>query len=160
MTRYHPLLVVLHWLMAVLVILSLVSGGIAPLAFHVASGAAILFLLLMRVATRLRVGVPRPVDTRGLQARLAHWMHLGLYALLFGVLASGIGLAVQADLPQVMSGAKPHGASLAASPMYAAHAALTVLLKIAVAIHLLAALWHQFVRRDRLFARMWFGRRA
>jgi len=33
------------------------------------------------------------------------------------------------------------------------------LLGLLVVLHVLAALWHQFVRRDGLMARMWFGPR-
>jgi cytochrome b561 len=37
---------------------------------------------------------------------------------------------------------------------------LAVLLVGCIVLHVLAALYHQFVRKDRLFRRMWFGRRV
>jgi cytochrome b561 len=40
-----------------------------------------------------------------------------------------------------------------------AHGALAEILLLAIALHIAAALYHQFVRRDGLFARMGFGAR-
>jgi cytochrome b561 len=41
-----------------------------------------------------------------------------------------------------------------------AHGYLALLLVGCIVLHVLAALYHQFVRKDRLFRRMWFGRRV
>ena len=70
MTRYHPLLVALHWLMALLIIVALAAGGLvlgnmAPdnpdkitgLAGHMAVGMTIGVLLILRLATRLRTAL-------------------------------------------------------------------------------------------------------
>jgi cytochrome b561 len=43
---------------------------------------------------------------------------------------------------------------------FAAHGYLALLLVGFVALHFLAALYHQLVLKDRLFRRMWFARRA
>lgn len=48
----------------------------------------------------------------------------------------------------------------AAYPSWIAHVSLAVLLVGLVGLHLLAALCHQLVRRDRLFRRMLLGRRG
>jgi cytochrome b561 len=45
-------------------------------------------------------------------------------------------------------------------PSFVAHAYLALLLVGFVVLHFLAALYRQFVLRDRLFRRMWFGRRV
>ena len=46
------------------------------------------------------------------------------------------------------------------SPLQLVHATTaTILLLILGLQHILAAFYHQFIRRDRLFARMWFGAR-
>jgi cytochrome b561 len=44
-------------------------------------------------------------------------------------------------------------------PSFRAHAALATLLAILIVVHVAAALYHQFVLKDGLFRRMWFGER-
>jgi cytochrome b561 len=55
------------------------------------------------------------------------------------------------------------GAALPANftdfPAHAAHAGIAKALLILIAAHVLAAFHHQFIRRDGLLGRMWFGRR-
>jgi cytochrome b561 len=55
---------------------------------------------------------------------------------------------------------EPLPASFAIYPTFVAHGYLAAILAGFIVLHALAALYHQFVRRDRLFRRMWFGRRA
>jgi cytochrome b561 len=50
--------------------------------------------------------------------------------------------------------------SFAVFPTFRAHAALATLLAILIVVHIAAALYHQFVLKDGLFRRMWFGRRT
>jgi cytochrome b561 len=45
-------------------------------------------------------------------------------------------------------------------PSFRAHAALATLLAVLIAVHVVAALYHQFVLKDGLFRRMWFGKRT
>jgi cytochrome b561 len=45
-------------------------------------------------------------------------------------------------------------------PTFQAHAVLATLLAILIAAHVAAALYHQFVLKDGLFRRMWFGKRT
>lgn len=159
MEHYNPILVSLHWLMAVVVIVTLLSGGIAPLDFHLASGVLIAALTILRVAVKLTTRSPRQVSGKdGLQAKLAHWMHLALYGLLAGIVVSGMGMAIEAGLFETTPPDVHPAVDFSESPMRAAHAVLTRLLLIALAAHILAALWHQFIKRDRLFSRMWFSR--
>ncbi|WPE18015.1 hypothetical protein [Candidatus Thioglobus autotrophicus] len=40
-----------------------------------------------------------------------------------------------------------------------AHEVLSVILMLLVAGHVLAALYHQFALKEKLFARVWFGNR-
>jgi cytochrome b561 len=59
---------------------------------------------------------------------------------------------------------QPNGGSLpdsfAVFPTFQAHAALATLLVILIVSHVSAALYHQFVLKDGLFRRMWFGERT
>jgi cytochrome b561 len=45
-------------------------------------------------------------------------------------------------------------------PTFRAHAVLAALLTILIAAHIAAALYHQFVLKDGLFRRIWFGERT
>ena len=67
MKRYHPLLVSLHWLLAVLILFSLFAGSniladmpndnpdkIAILKVHIISGLVILVLMLLRLFVELK----------------------------------------------------------------------------------------------------------
>lgn len=154
MKRHPPLLVALHWLSAFLVIVTLISGGIAPLGFHMASGALIFAIFLLRTTVKLKTHVP---SSKGTQTQIARVMHMSLYGLVFAVVASGLGIAIEANLLEVFQGNAMLPADLSESPMYAAHALLTDFLLAAIMVHTAAALWHQVILRDRLFSRMWFG---
>ncbi|MBI5443905.1 MAG: cytochrome b/b6 domain-containing protein, partial [Deltaproteobacteria bacterium] len=71
-----------------------------------------------------------------------------------------IAMALQAGLPAIVFGGS--GAPLPETfAIYAprpAHGALGSLLTALVILHVAAALYHQFVRKDNLLSRMWFGR--
>jgi cytochrome b561 len=172
-TRYHPALVVLHWLLAVLVLFSLAMGFFsltrlpndAPLKIlalrgHMALGIVILGLMLARFGVRLATRRP-PRATTGHSAldRLALPAHYLMYVLVALMAVSGIELALAAGLPAIVFGGS--GAPLPASfTHYAprvAHGIVARLLLALIALHVVAALYHQFVRRDGLIARMALG---
>jgi cytochrome b561 len=50
--------------------------------------------------------------------------------------------------------------TFAVYPTWVAHGYIAALLVGFITLHVLAALYHQFVRRDGLFRRMFFGRRV
>jgi len=45
------------------------------------------------------------------------------------------------------------------SPLRLIHRLTAYLVALLLSIHILAALYHQFIRKDNLFARMWYGSR-
>jgi cytochrome b561 len=152
--KYHPLLVVTHWLLAVLF-------TIEGLRQHLAGGTLLVVLMLLRLVVRVRTARPARAST-GSPAldRLAWLSHRMLYVLVFCQAASGLTLAVQAGLPDVLFGG--HGALPAdfrVFPMRPVHYAISRLLMALIALHVLAALYHTFILRDGLLRRMWFGRR-
>lgn len=156
MARQRSFLVVLHWGMAGLIAVLLLSGGLAPTQMHVIGGIIVAFLLALRIAVRLTSDNPTSMN-RGWQARAATAMHLGLYALLIAVILSGIAIAVEADLWAAFVNDQPL-AGFTETALYPAHAALTKVLMVAIAGHVAAALWHQFILRDRILSRMWFNK--
>ncbi len=174
-TRYHPLLVTLHWLLAVLIIAALGVGffmlaalpnddpaKIRVLLVHMAVGMAILALMAIRFAVRLLTARPAAATT-GYPSldRLAPLTHYAFYVLVLAMVATGFATALLAGLNRsVFQGT---GEALPpdfdAYPSFVAHGYLAALLAGFLALHVLAALYHQFVRKDALFRRMAFGRR-
>lgn len=173
-TRYHPVLVALHWIMAAMIVVALVMGGavlaetpnsdpgkIDALRGHMIFGLLLLLLVLVRLVVRLRTPRPGHASTGNpVLDRIGVWTHRAFYALIVLVALSGIGISALAGLPGIVifANGEPLPADFwAYSPRYG-HAVLTKLLGVLVLAHVAAALWHQFGRKDRLMARMWFGR--
>jgi cytochrome b561 len=172
--KYHPALVVLHWLLAVLVVFMLVMGAVSlehlpnsspekvfALRGHMVTGMAILALTLVRLVVRVSARKPPPVDTgRPLLDRAAVYAHRSLYVLVILMAGSGLATALSAGLPDIVFGGsgKPLPETFAAYPARTVHGIVGSLLALLVLVHVVAALWHQFMRRDRLIRRMWFGR--
>lgn len=175
-TRYHPALVVLHWLMALLIIVALVMGGfmlsetpntdpskLYGLRMHMIFGSLILVLVLIRLVVRLRTDKPPHADIGNpLLNKAANWAHWAFYALIILVAGSGIGISIMAGLPQIVffgSGDSLPPDFWAYPPRYA-HEILTKLLGLLIVGHVAAALYHQIVRKDGLLKRMTLGKRS
>jgi cytochrome b561 len=172
MTRYHPGLVALHWLLALLIVFSLAMGTLSlkeipnaspdkvfALRGHMVLGIAILVLMVVRFGVRLGTRRP-PLLGQGFLNRAAPLAHYGLYALVILMAASGLALALQAGLPEIVfrgTGSLPE--SFSAFAPRRVHGLLARLLLALIALHFIAALYHQLVRRDGLLRRMTFGRR-
>ncbi|SMR72153.1 cytochrome b561 [Aliiroseovarius halocynthiae] len=176
MKRYHPLLVSIHWIVALMVLLALLVGGpalaelensdpdkIFALAGHMIWGIVIGTLMIIRLITRFSTQTPPEADAGhamlNFGAKLAHW---GLYLLIFGMVGSGLGLALSADLFAISFGSSAATLPLDFKDLTArqAHGLIANLLLLLVALHLLGWAYHQFIRKDHLFRRMWFGKRA
>lgn len=172
--RYHPALVALHWLLAVLIGLSLVVGFLvlAPMAnsapaklfvlrAHMVAGLVIFALMVVRLAVRLRTRRPAPVANGSpLLDGLARAMHYTLYAVVVLMASSGIALALQAGLPDIVfrGSGTPLPESFESFRPHAVHGFLAWLLVVLIGLHFAAAGFHQLVLRDRLLSRMGFAR--
>ncbi len=173
--RYHPALVVLHWLMAAMVIVALAMGGLVlaetpnsdpgkidSLRGHMIFGSLLLILILVRLFVRMRTAKPPHAATGNATLdRIGVWTHRAFYALVILVALSGIGISVLAGLPGIVffGNGEALPADFWAFPPRYGHAILTKLLGVLILAHVGAALWHQFGLKDRLMARMWFGKR-
>lgn len=172
--RYHPALVLLHWVSALLLILALGTGSlwlaelpnsdpgkIGALRAHMLVGALILALTLARLVARAKTAHPPQAPTGMAWAdRLAPGFHWALYALVLVMVGSGIGISVAFGLPAVLfagQGTLPPDFQAAAAR--SVHGLASKLLVLFILLHVLAWLYHQFVRRDRLLSRMVLGRR-
>ena len=175
MQRYHPILVALHWLMALLVLLALAAGGlflanmpsgsaekVQGLGGHMAIGMAIGVLLVVRLATRLATTHPPHARTgNDMLDRIGVWTHWAFYGLIAGMVLTGLATAFGAGLFPIVYGgsAETLPPELAELPQRAAHGLIALTLAALIALHFAAALYHQFFLKDRLLRRMWFGKR-
>lgn len=171
--RYHPLHVTLHWLIALLVFMMLGIGkfvmpGVPAddpqkafmLQIHVFTGGAIAILLVIRLILLFTVKRPAPADAGNAFLNfIGKATHFLLYLLLIGMAVSGLGLFQLANLPAIFSGAAPYPADFFQYLPRIGHGLTSTLLLLLVLLHIGAALYHQFIRRDNLLARMWFGER-
>jgi len=175
-SRYHPLLVTLHWLLAVLIVAALAVGffglaamsnadprKIAVLRLHMAGGMLILALMVVRLVVRLRTPRPAPATTgHAMLDRLAPMTHWGFYLVVLAMVGTGYATGILAGLPAIVfaGSGDPLPLSFAIYPTFVAHGYLAALLAGLIALHLLAALYHHFVRKDGLLRRMSFARRV
>jgi cytochrome b561 len=166
--RYGSVAIVIHWVSALALVLLYVVGRMTDdaegaakvglLQVHIVLGVSVLVLTLLRIvwwaAADKRPGPP--AGQPGWQRMAARITHLGLYAVILVMAASGIAtLALSGAIPALMAGAAlPDFGGLLPRRVHGLVANLVVAL---VVIHTAAALYHQFVRKDRLLARMGIG---
>jgi cytochrome b561 len=171
--RYSPLQAALHWASAALILFSLIFGTlvlkflpndaakITPLRAHMIIGGVIGMIVVARLV--LRFGTRQPDRFKSGSAFLdaaAPIVHGALYVAVLGMVTSGIALAIFAGLPAIVFGNS--GAALPPDfwqyPPRFIHALFSKILIVLVGLHVAAAVFHQFVRKDRLFQRMGFSR--
>jgi cytochrome b561 len=159
----------LHWTMAAMIIAMLFIGvgmmaslSARPwlIGLHRPLGIAILLLAVVRLVNRLRHRPPPlPADLPPLQvfaAKASHWL---LYALMFAMPLLGWATASASGFPVRMFGSMnlpaivPHD-SVLYGYLRSAHGWLGMLLFAVVLLHLAAALFHAWVRRDEVFPSM------
>ena len=173
-SKYNTIQVALHWLVALMVLFMLIMGTfvldqtpnsdpskVAALRGHMIFGGAILLLTLIRLVWRRMSAQPGHAETgNALLDKLGIAAHYALNFLTLLVAASGIGIALQAGLPGIVFGGEGTLPPdfMAYTPRIA-HGILTKLLAALIALHVAGALYHQFIIKDRLFTRIWFGKR-
>lgn len=167
--RYGSVAIAIHWISAAGIIALLASGLVAAdqvdpaaklalLRIHVPLGIGVLLLTLLRIIW-WAVADKRPQPPAGQapwQDLLARLVHGGLYVIVLVMAGSGIAtLALSGALPAILSGAAlPDFSAVAPRLVHGIGGKLTLAL---LAAHVGAALYHQFIRRDRLLARMGLG---
>ena len=168
-TRYHPALIVLHWLLAIAIVLAFVFGGTVLdgmentnahkpglLRMHVTLGILILAFTAVRLAVRARSAKPAPLVTgKPLMDKLAVGIHHLLYTLTVLTALGGVALAYSADLFGVLyrdAGSLPK--DFDAFTSHEVHGLLAFALIAVAALHVAGALQHQFIRKDRILSRM------
>src|SRR5438874_10382063 len=108
-TRYHPMLVVLHWLLALLITAALALGvlvmakipnddpmKIEALRSHMAGGSLIVLLTLTRLVVRRSSAHPTAASAGNAWLdRLAWASHRLFYPAVFAMAGTGVLLALQ-----------------------------------------------------------------
>jgi len=170
LTRFTALQRTLHWLMAVCIITMLFIGvfmvsTIMPrylpfISLHKTLGIAILILALLRLAVRVRYGTPAlPADLPAPMKLAAVLSHYALYALMIAMPLLGWAMLSAAEYPVVLFGDIHLPAILPQNErlhtvLWTAHVYLAFAFFALILLHLAAALFHAFVRRDGVFQSM------
>jgi len=168
--RYSGVAIALHWAIAVLIFagfplglymhdLPLSPAKLRLFSYHKWIGITVLGLGLARLLWRLGHRPPPEVPMPAWQARAASCAHVLLYVLMFAVplsgwlMSSALGFKVVwlgvLPLPDLVGKEKALGDTLKI-----VHEILSKALMAVVLLHFLAALEHQFKRRDGLIDRM------
>ncbi len=169
--RYGRMAILMHWVSAALIIALMIAGFIAAntsdaigkatlLRIHAPIGMAVLILTLARLGwwlfadrkPRDPAGVPR------LQSVAAKAVHGLLYIVILGLAGSGAAMFVLSGAGDILFGSAPGPLPdfWTFTPRIG-HAIFARLMAALLVVHIAAALYHQFIRKDRLFARMGIG---
>lgn len=135
----------------------------AHYGWHASFGYAVLLLTALRLAWRAHVPPPQPPEGATKSERNLAWLgHMALYLLTLGTAVQGWALAGTFNppldarllgvipMPMIMSGASMH------EPLVEMHTLFAWLLAILVLLHIIAAGYHQFHKKDGLFRRMFW----
>ena len=166
---FHPLVRLLHWLMAVLIVAMLFIGVSMVsdlslrhpvlLSLHKATGLALLVLVVLRIGLRLALPhPPLPRDLPPLQRFAAGASHVLLYGLMLAMPLLGWAMLSAGGYPRPLQlpAIAPHNLQLYAV-LRQAHDWAGYLLFATILVHLGAALMHALVRRDGVLRSMWPG---
>ena len=215
--RYHPALVALHWLIAILIFgaFFLAQGGenererfrpgqgnfpqqgfqpgnpppasgddeapqgfppggfqgqegsqgiLSSIGIHMIFGLIVLVLLVVRLIVRWTTKHPEWASAGN---KFFDWIggltHFGLYLLTFAMVITGIILADQRGILARTFGfgstTTPGSFGRGGFSLGFLHGGIWTLLLLLILLHVGAALYHQFIVKDNLLGRMWFGKR-
>jgi cytochrome b561 len=170
--KYSGPAIAFHWVIAALIIGGFALGwvmtdipGFTPtklkyFSWHKWIGLTVLWLAILRVLWRATHRAPElSMSMPGWQRKVAQWTHVLLYVLMFAIPVSGYLYSSAANVPVVYLGLIPLppiiGPSDTLKPVLKfVHIYLNYTLLALVLLHVLGALKHQFIDRDRLLSRM------
>lgn len=165
--RYTKPQVAVHWLAAALIAFLLVTGTlvladlpntaakIGKLRIHMMLGGLAGLLVLGRIIMRHRF--PAPPALAG--HKLAFASHLAVNLIILLLVFSGVMLGLQSGAFAALFGSGVLPEDFKQFTPRQIHGLASRLAMGLIAIHILAALWHQFIVKDGLLSRMHFGSR-
>jgi cytochrome b561 len=174
-SKYHPAIVVMHWFVAFAMAQLLIRGPllmvhipnsdpakIGALRAHMIAGILVLAAMTARFILRNTTSLPAPASPRNVHLnRLKKVVLPLLYICVFCQALAGLGMAIQAGLPEILFGG--HGrlpADFWVYPLRSVHYVFSRLLMVLIALHVAGAAYHTLMLRDGLLRRMSFGRRT
>lgn len=170
MKQFSKRIAVTHWLVFLLLVAALSLGvylnasedsaqklSLFPLHFLI--GDTILLLTLLRIYFRKKDGEPAPANKNPLLNKLAALVHYGLNISVLGVAISGIATAATSGVLQAISAKDPSlipdFSKVEAKEFHELFIGITLAL---VALHVAAAVYHQFIVKDSLMRRIMIKR--
>ena len=173
--RYRPSAIVFHWVVFGLVVTVGILGLLHDswpkqtqafwINVHALIGILLWLVLLARFGHRLRHSPPAlPAGTGAFSRRFSSPVHLALYALMFIIPILGVvtfvyhGRVFDFGAFEVNLGIKKNRAIF--GPTEDIHGYLAYALFALAGLHALAALWHRYILRDGVLARMTLRREA
>ena len=172
MLRYTKTAMLLHWLIALLIVCAFALGltmvdihGFTPTKLHYYSwhkwlGCTVFGLACLRLLWRLwHQPPPYPYTMSKWQQNAASGLHGLMYFLIFAIPVSGYFYSLAAGVPVVYLGLFPMPVLIDPNPelkpiLKLVHYTLNVVLLGGFCLHVLAALKHQFIDRDKIMKRM------
>ncbi len=172
-TRYNSPARILHWVMALLVLMMIPAGVIMVqegldrslqntlFIFHKNVGTLLLLLIIARIAyRRLRPPPPLPDTVPAWQHKIADATHMALYGLLVAMPLLGYirvragGFPIESLDALGVPALVPRSDALAGVAK-TLHFYGAIAIGVVIAMHIGAALFHGIIRRDGIFSRMW-----
>ncbi len=146
----------IHWLSAALLGYGYVKGlesvsqlaDPALLTLEVIYAVGIGALFIIRYLWTKNVAGPTrlPSDAPAWEHYMSRTVHIGLYASVFGIVISGLCIALAYSVPAL--------GGLAMGAFIGLHEVSLVLLPVLLVAHIAGALWHRFVRQDGVLESM------
>lgn len=167
--RYGPAAITMHWVVAILLAAALVLAWVLPrksapgydtmLELHKSVGMMVLALVVLRLLWRLVNPVAPAAGLTPLETRLSGLTHWALYAVMLFIPLSGYLFASAQGQPLDFLGLFPVASPLATNssvsrPLEFLHKTGQYAIYGFVGLHVLAALYHHFVKGDGVLHRM------
>jgi len=140
------------------------QGIFSTIGIHMIFGLVVLALLIVRLIVRWTTKHPKWASTGN---KFFDWVggltHFGLYLLTFGMVITGIILADQRGILArtfgIGSTPMPGSFGRGGFSLGFLHGGIWTLLLLLIILHVGASLYHQFIVKDNLLGRMWFGKK-
>ena len=166
--RYDAVAQILHWVMALILLYQIFFSEFEHMTsaakanevqLHAGLGMIVLVLGILRLIWRFARPRPAPLPGPKWQVRAGEWTHWLFYILFVLTPLSGIVLAGSVDYPVRVFGGPEISEILAddakrAMSVRAVHGLMANIIMVLFFLHVLAALYHQFVVRDGALLRM------
>jgi len=140
------------------------QGIFSAIGIHMIFGIVVLVLLVVRLIVRWTTKHPDWASTGNkFLDGVGGLTHFGLYLLTFSMVITGIILADQRGILArtfgIGSTPTPGSFGRGGFSLGFLHGGIWTLLLLLILLHVGAALYHQFIVKDNLLTRMWFGKK-